>query len=425
MELHDPQYEAYVRILRRELVPAMGCTEPISIAYAAALAAERLGEVPERAVAAVSGNIIKNAKSVTVPHTGGLKGIAAAVAAGILAGDSRRELQVLSQVDEETERRIRAFADSGRIEIRLADTERVFDIDVTVYAGAHEARARITDGHTHVALLSHDGVAELDRQDEVQETDQADRLLLNVNDIITFAEICALPELSPLLRRQIALNTAIAEAGLRGDWGANIGRTILRNAAADDVAARAKARAAAGSDARMSGCELPVVINSGSGNQGIAVSVPVIEYARSLRASEEQLMRALVLANLLAVHQKTNLGKLSAFCGAVNAGCAAGAAIAYLHGGGQWLIHHTMVNCLAITSGLVCDGAKPSCAAKVALAVEGGILGYQMAREKRQFFAGEGIVKKGVENTIASMNRLGRDGMRQTDVEILHIMLCD
>ena len=420
-----PHYESYVQILREELVPAMGCTEPISIALAAAKAREALGMMPERCRVEVSGNIIKNVKAVTVPNTGGMKGIEASAAAGIVAGRAELELEVLSQGEPEEIESIRAFLDTAEIEVRPMLGDRIFYINVTVMTGEHFACCEIVDAHTNIIRIQRDEeiLFLADGSGFSAGTEETDRSLLSVEEIGGFADCLDTVDVAELLERQIRYNTAIAAEGLTGGWGAEIGRTLL-GVYGEDVATRAKAAAAAGSDARMSGCDMPVVIVSGSGNQGLTASLPVIEYARDLHASEEELYRALVVANLITIHQKTSIGRLSAFCGAVSAGCGAAAGIAYLLGGRFDVIAHTIANTLAICSGMICDGAKPSCAAKIASAVDAGLMGYHMyLHGGHQFVGGEGIVKKGVERTIDSVGRLARQGMRQTDEEILDIMV--
>ena len=430
MEKSDDRYGQYVAILGEELVAAMGCTEPIAIALAAARARELLGALPARVEVEASGSIIKNAKSVVVPHTGGLKGIEAAAAAGIVAGQADRSLEVIADVSTDDIERIAAYLTSTPITVERAESKLDFDIVVRVFANAPDAAARsalvrIADFHTNIVREERDGEVLRDGApaSEGGEADGlTDRSVLSMAGIWDFAMTVELEDVRDLLDRQISCNGAIAQEGLAGDWGANIGSVML-GAYGDDVKVRACACAAAASDARMSGCELPVVINSGSGNQGITVSVPLIEYARELGTSEEQLYRALVLSNLVAIHQKTGIGRLSAFCGAVCAGAAAGAGIAYLDGGGYEEAVHAVVNALSIVAGMVCDGAKPSCAGKIAFSVNAGILGYVMYRDGQQFYGGDGIVKKGVENTIDSIARLGRDGMRATNDEIIRIML--
>ena len=419
-----PHYASYVEILREELIPAMGCTEPIAIALAAAKARQALGMEPEKCRVEVSGNIIKNVKAVTVPNTGGLKGIEAAAAAGVVAGRPDLELEVLSQVTSEEITAIGAFLGDREIRVLPMQGDRVFYINVTLLAEDHSACCEIVDYHTNITRIQRDEEVLFQKAGGESETpQQTDRSVLSIEEIIRFADCLDPEDVREVLERQIAYNTAISEEGLRGGWGAEIGRT-LRAVYGDDVAIRAKATAAAGSDARMSGCELPVVIVSGSGNQGMTASLPVITYARDRGASEEELLRALAVADLVTIHQKTGIGRLSAFCGAVSAGCGAAAGIAYLLGGRYDVIAHTVANTLAICAGMICDGAKPSCAAKIAAAVDAGILGYQMYMHGgHQFVGGEGIIQKGVENTIGNVGRLAREGMRKTDQEILDIMV--
>ncbi len=420
----DAQLDAlFLDILRQELVPAMGCTEPIAVAYAAALARETLGTIPREATLFVSANIVKNVKSVVVPHTGGLRGIPAAAAAGIVAGDAEAELQVLSRVTEAQIGEMARYLEETPIRVLPSESGYVFDIQVEVRAGEHRAFVQIAGKHTNVIRVERDGEVLLEKPwVETAQTAAPGREELSIERIVDFAGRVSLEEAAPILDRQIAYNTAIAREGLRGDWGAGIGKVLLR-AYGKDVHNRAKAMAAAGSDARMSGCELPVVINSGSGNQGLTTSLPVIVYAEELHASRELLLRALVVANLTTIHLKTGIGCLSAYCGATSAGCGAAAGITYLYGGRSHEVAHTVVNAVAINSGMICDGAKASCAAKIASAVEAGLLGMQMQMQGTQFYGGDGILVKGVENTIANVGRLARVGMKETDKEIIHIMI--
>lgn len=419
-----PHYDSYVEILKEELIPAMGCTEPIAIALAAAKARDALGRIPERCQAEVSGNIIKNVKAVTVPNTGGLKGIEASVAAGAVAGRADLELEVLSQVTPQGIEAMREFLETREIKVIPATGDRVFYIKVTVWAEGHSACCEIVDYHTNIILIQRDEEVLFHAEPtEGGKPEQTDRSVLNVEEIVRFADCLDVADVEEVLSRQVAYNSAISAEGMTGKWGAAIGKT-LRNLYGDDVAVRAKAAAAAGSDARMSGCEMPVVIVSGSGNQGMTTSLPVIEYARDMKATDEELYRALAVANLVTIHQKTGIGRLSAFCGAVSAGCGAAAGIAYLRGGRFDIIAHTIANTLAICSGMICDGAKPSCAAKIASAVDAGLMGYNMyLNGGHQFVDGEGIIQKGVENTIVNVGRLARQGMRRTDEEILDIMV--
>ena len=424
MERTGVVYKTYVEILKRELVCAMGCTEPIAIAYCAAVARKALGTLPSEIDVAASGNIIKNVKSVIVPNTGGLRGIEAAAAIGALAGDAEADLQVVSHVTPDEIAALPGYMEQTAFSVSAAESEFLLDIEVTVRAGGHFATVRAVQEHTNIVLVETDaGVLFSKDPDEDTGKDEGapDYTLLNVADICEFADTCELDDVKPVLERQLACNCAIAEEGLRGNYGAGIGKVMLA-AYGDDVRTRARAYAAAASDARMNGCDLPVVINSGSGNQGITASLPVYVYAKELGASEEKLFRALLVSNLVTLHEKTGIGRLSAYCGAVSAGAGAGAGIAYLHGGGCREISHTIVNALAVTSGIVCDGAKSSCAAKIAMAVEAGILGFEMYSCGKQFYGGDGLVAKGVENSIANFSRLGRVGMRETDKEIIRMM---
>ena len=421
--MEETLYRAYVKILEEELIPAMGCTEPIAVAYAGALARQTLRELPESVDVQVSANIIKNVKSVVVPHTGGLRGIAAAAAAGIVAGDAGKELEVLSAVTQEQIASMADYLHNTPIAISPSPSGYIFDIQIRAEAGGHTGFVQIAGSHTNVIRIERDGQALLAREyTEGGQVDRTDRSLLNVEQIVAFADCVEIGDVRAVLDRQIDFNTAIAQEGLRGNWGANIGSVLLK-AYGNDVANRAKATAAAGSDARMSGCEKPVVINSGSGNQGMTASLPVIVYAEELKATREQLYRALVVSNLVTIHLKTGIGRLSAYCGATSAGCGAGAGVTYLQGGKAHEIAHTIVNAVAINSGMICDGAKPSCAAKIASAVEAGLLGMQMQRQGEQFYGGDGIVVKGVENTIHNVGRLARFGMAETDREIIDMML--
>ena len=414
-------YQTYLEILRRELICAMGCTEPIALAYCAAVARSALGALPDRILVEASGNIIKNVKSVVVPNTGGRRGIAAAAGIGVLGGDEHAGLEVISHVTDEAKARLGPYLQRTPIETRPLLSDNLLDMIVTVYRGESRARVRIADEHTNVVLIERNGEILLEKDLGGGDAEDApDTSLLTVERIYDFACTCDLDDVRPILDRQIECNTAIAEDGLRNDYGANIGKVLLKTG--DDLRTRAKAYAAAGSDARMNGSELPVVICSGSGNQGLTVSLPVIVYARGLGLGEEKLYRALLISNLITLHAKTGIGRLSAYCGAVSAGAGAGAGIAYLLGGNVRDISHTIVNALAITSGIVCDGAKSSCAAKIATAVETGIFGYDMFKNGQQFYAGDGLVVKGVENSIANFGRLARIGMRETDQEIILMM---
>lgn len=417
------KYQDYINVLKEELIPAMGCTEPIAIAYAGAIAREHLGCLPERVEIEVSGNIIKNVKSVIVPNTWGLRGIEVAAAAGIVAGDAAKELKVISEVSTEAVAVIHKFLESTPITVNFSDSKKIFDIMITVYGNGHSAYVRICEFHTNIVEIREDDKYVLQKDIAVEDSlGFTDRGFMNVQEIIEFADTARIEDVKDILDLQIECNVNISEEGLAGDYGANIGKVLLKTYGTDDVKIRAKAKAAAGSDARMNGCEMPVVINSGSGNQGITASIPVIEYAKELGVSDEKRYRALLVSNLITIHLKSGIGRLSAYCGAVSAGCASGAGIAYLYGGGVDEVSHTIVNSLAITSGIICDGAKASCAAKIATAIDAGILGYHMYKEGQQFYGGDGIVSKGVENTIKNVGQLAKEGMATTDQEILKIM---
>lgn len=415
----------YESILIEELQSAMGCTEPIAIAYAGAILRDLLGALPERIDVKLSGNIIKNVKSVIVPATGGMHGIEAAVAAGIISGRYDKRLDLLSCLTPAQQKEISALLESCLIGVSELKSDCTFDLLLIGEGGGHRARVQITGYHTNLRLAERDGEDRLALYADDTATgakNATDRSALTVKSIVEFAEHADLTRLLPYLSRQIELNMAIAEEGLKNRYGASIGQLLYRNGTAS-VKDSARAYAAAGSDARMSGCELPVCILSGSGNQGITASVPVIVYARANNMDEDTLMRALIVSDLITVHQKTGIGCLSAYCGAISAGCGCGAGISYLSGGRYHEIAHTVVNAVAILSGTICDGAKPSCAAKIAMAVEAGFMGFEMAQSGRQFYGGDGIVTKGVENTIRNVGQLARDGMGETDREIIRIML--
>lgn len=423
MEYQDLKYQAYVKILRNELKPAMGCTEPIAIAYCAAKLREVLGHIPEEIVAYVSGNIIKNVKSVKVPHTNGMHGIEAAIGIGIIAGDASKELEVISHVSIEQVEYLPSYLKQASIKVKHSNSEHTLYIELIGRYKNDKVTVAIRDAHLNIYLIvKNDDI--LYKNDKLIEYEDAhiDTTLLSVQEIVEFANIVRIEDVKKVLDRQINYNMAIAEEGLKNKYGANIGKTILKYVG-EDTLQKAKALAAAGSDARMNGCDMPVVINSGSGNQGITTSVPVITFARHLNASDEMLYRALVVANLCTIHMKTNIGKLSAYCGVITAGAGCGAGIAYLEDGSIEAVSHTLVNSLAINSGVVCDGAKSSCAAKIASAVEAGILGYYMYKEGNEFYGGDGLVKKGVENTIRAIGELAQKGMCITDKEIIHIMI--
>ena len=418
------KYSAYINILKEELVPAMGCTEPIALAYCAAKAREVLGAMPDKVVVGASGSIIKNVKSVIVPNTDHMKGIPAAAIAGIVAGDPSKELEVIAQVTPEQIAGMHSFMETVPVLVEHVDNGLTFEIVVTLWKGEEYAKVRIVNYHTNIVLIEKNGEVLMEVEVEGEgESGLTDRSVLNMADILDFAESVDVEDIRDVLSRQIQYNTAIAEEGLRGDYGSNIGRMLLDFYGDRSVITRAKAMAAAGSDARMNGCELPVIINSGSGNQGMTTSLPVIEYAKELNASEEKLFRALAVANLVTIHQKTSIGRLSAFCGAVSAGAGAGAGIAYLLGTDLDGISHTVANAIATTGGMVCDGAKASCASKIATAVEAGIMGYTMHVQNNNFQPDDGLVGQTPEQTIANIGRLGKEGMKHTNEEIIKIMV--
>ncbi len=419
----DFDLNIFTEILKEELVPAMGCTEPIALAYAGAKAREVLGTLPDKITVEASGSIIKNVKSVVVPNTGNLKGIPAAVCAGVTLGNADKKLEVLSDIKESEIPHITKFLRETEIEVKHLKSGFNFDIILTAQKNGSYAKIRITNAHTNITLIEKNGEKLFETKIRC-ESDEGftDRSVLSGEAIWKYITEVPLEDIKPIIKRQIELNTAIAEEGLRGDYGASIGKVILR-AYGDNVRDRAKAMAAAGSDARMNGCELPVIINSGSGNQGMTCSLPVLEYAKELNSDEDKLYRALALSNLIAIHIKSGIGRLSAYCGAVSAGAAAGGGIAYLYTKDYSTVMHTVVNALGIVSGIICDGAKASCAAKIASSVDAGILGFDMYRQGREFVSGDGIVAKGFEANVKNIGRLGKTGMKTTDAEILDIML--
>ena len=424
MPLSSQLIRTYTDILKEELIPAMGCTEPIAIAYAASIISHALGGEPTSLKVGLSGNIIKNVKSVIVPMTGGMHGIDSAICAGIISASPQKRLEVLSALAPADAEKIKSYKENTPIEIYELETENAFEILIEGTRGSAQASANLAKRHTNVIFVKVNGAdvtASYVTSEDTVEKETTDRSLLSVKDIVEFAEAVDLCELTPYLEKQIEYNMAIAKEGLSGEWGASIGKTLYSLSGGWRTAARA--HAAAGSDARMSGCELPVCIISGSGNQGITASVPVVVYAESIGASREDTLRALIVSDLITIHQKTGIGCLSAYCGAISAGCGCGCGIAFLDGGRYYEIAHTLVNAIAILSGTICDGAKSSCAAKIAMAVDAGILGYEMMKSGHQFFGGDGIITKGVENTIKNVSRLAQKGMSETDREIIKIML--
>lgn len=420
MNQSDKNYQNYVNALQNELVPAMGCTEPIAIAYCASVARKTLNESCDKVYIEASGNIIKNVKSVTVPNTDGLKGIEAAAVAGIVAGNADKKLEVISQVSKEQKEKIHLFLKSIPVIVKPLDSSIPLDLIVSLYGNKHSASVRIAGGHDHILWIKKDDQIIFDAK-TISESKTNDHSFMRVKDIIEFANCANLEDVKETLDRQISYNMAIAQKGMTENYGANIGKILLER---DDrnLLNKAKAYAAAGSDARMSGCELPVIINSGSGNQGMTASIPVIVWAQEKKSDSEKLYRALLISNLITMHLKYGIGKLSAYCGVVSAGVGAACGICYLEGGDLYAISHTLVNGIAMISGTVCDGAKPSCAAKIANALEAGYLGYEMYKNGQQFKDGEGIVTKGVENTIRNISLLAKEGMKETDKEIIEIM---
>ena len=414
---------AFTAILKQELILATGCTEPIAIAYCAARMRQTLGAVPEKVLLEVSGNILKNAKSVVVPNTAGLKGVEAAAAAGIIAGDPEAELQVISSVSDAARKEIAAYVKNTPMKVTCPDTPWLLDIKITGWAGKDQAAVRIADSHTNVVYIEKNGKVLLDKDlgDTPADTG-TDRSLLTLENVVAYAREVDLSLVSDLIERQLKCNAAIAEEGLKNPWGANIGSTLLKEYGGEDIKIEARAWAAAGSDARMSGCEMPVVIVSGSGNQGITASMPVYRYAKRLGATREQLYRAVILSDLVTCYQKAGIGRLSAYCGAISAGVGAGAGIAFLQGADCDAIAHTVTNAVAILSGTICDGAKASCAAKISQAVDAGIMGYNMHKNGNDFHGGDGIVGPDVDATVADVGVLAREGMRATDRTILSIM---
>lgn len=417
-------YVKYTQILRDELIPATGCTEPIALAWAAAMGRNLLPGMPERIECWASASIIKNVKSVVVPNTDGLKGIEAAVAAGVTVGAHDRELEVLSSVPEDAHAQITAFMEECPITVRLSTSGESFDILLEMHAGEHVSRVRIAGHHTNVVLLEKDGVALKENQTTLESVQQGDQdPFMTIAGIYEYAKTCRMEDVEETIQRQIDCNVALSNAGLSGEWGAQIGRMLLEKSGTENTLAKARARAAAGSDARMSGCEMPAVINSGSGNQGLTITLPIVTYAEAMYAPHDLLIRALVFANLSSIRIKKEIGCLSAYCGAVCAGCAAGAGIGFLRGDACEVLERTIVNGLAILSGTICDGAKPSCAAKIAMSVESGVMALEMAERGHDFQGGDGIVKSSTEDTIHEVGTLCRDGMSVTNEVVLNIML--
>lgn len=422
MDRKDSRYELYINILKEELVPAMGCTEPICLAYAAAKAREILGSMPDKVDILASGNIIKNVKSVIVPNTNGMKGLKASVAIGVVGGDPDKKLEVIAGVTEEQKEEAKKFLDTIPMSVAHIDSKEQLDVTVRLHKNEHFASVRITNFHTNIVHIQKDNEV-LFKSDTIATPSKelTDRSVLSMEGIYDFANNVNIEDIKEVIGRQLKYNKAISEEGLKNDWGANIGSLLLTHYA-NNVRIKARAWAAAGSDARMNGCEMPVIINSGSGNQGITASMPVLAYAQEYNIDDDRLYRALVVSNLTAIHQKTMIGRLSAYCGAISAGCAAACGVAYLLGEDLETISQTLSNSLAITSGVICDGAKASCAAKISTAVDSGLMGYYMCKNKKNFCSGDGIVGDGIEKTIKNVGKLASQGMRETDKVIIDIM---
>jgi len=413
-------YQQYVALLKEELMPAMGCTEPIALAFAGAKGRELLGKMPDRVVVKASGSIIKNVKSVIVPNTNQMKGMPAAVSAGIVGGKSELQLEVISEVTPEQAAQIKTYVDTTPIKVEPLNDGHVFDLITELYAGEEHVTVRVTDFHTNIVYLEKNGEVLLDNM-PAAEDGGAHETFMTLKGIWEFANTADLKDVEDVLQRQIDCNWAIAEEGMKNQYGANIGKVLL-DVYGDDVKNEACFMAAAGSDARMNGCEMPVVVNCGSGNQGMTISLPIIVYAKKLGADREKLMRALLVGNLIALFIKSGIGRLSAYCGAVSAGASAASGVAYLHGADFDTVIQTAINALATTSGMICDGAKASCASKIAVSVYAGLLGYEMCKRDQKFHGGDGIVVEDAEATMRNVGRLGSVGMYGTNLEIISMM---
>lgn len=415
-------YDNYLTILKAELLPAMGCTEPIAVAFAAAKARAVLGKMPERIVMYCSGNIVKNVKGVVVPNSGGQMGIDVAAVLGVVGGREDLELEVVNSVTDEQIEKTRELVKAGICDCNLVEGEENLYIRAEVFAGEESAKVEVKTKHNHISRIEKNGEV-LFAQDDIETGSMGDKSQLNLKDIYEFANTVDIEDVREIMERQLTYNKAISDEGLTNPWGAQVGKTLLESYGDSDWRVRAKAAAAAGSDARMSGCALPVVINSGSGNQGITVSMPILTYAKEVGCSDEKMLRALTLANLISLHQKYYIGNLSAYCGATSAGCSAVCGIAYIDGASLDVIGHIVINAISTIGGMVCDGAKSSCASKIASAVEAGLTAYDLAKRDRNFKPGEGMIVEDMEQTIRNIGRMGREGMKSTDVEILNIML--
>ncbi|MCQ2609257.1 MAG: L-serine ammonia-lyase, iron-sulfur-dependent, subunit alpha [Lachnospiraceae bacterium] len=425
MDKSSKEYSDLTKILEEELKTAMGCTEPIAIAYASARCRELLGYIPEKVEVYASGSIIKNVKSVIVPNTGGLYGIEVATAAGIIFGNSSKKLEVISSATKDDIDRLNEYLKRNIIKVMYFKDSCTLDIKVIEYYKDNKAIVRVTNNHTSITHLEKNG--EVIMHEDIKDDPNAgltDRSFMNLTNIYDYVNTCDINDIKDIIKHQIDCNVAISNEGLIHEWGSNIGKVYMMTYG-DDVKVRASARAAAGSDARMNGCNMPVVVVSGSGNQGLTASLPVYEYAKDLKVPDERLYRAIVLSDLVTIHIKTDIGRLSAYCGVVCAGAGAGAGIAYLRGSDIEGIGKTIQNALAINSGIVCDGAKSSCAAKIKSSVDAGIMGYDMYLAKKDFKQKDGIIGKNVEDTIKNVGKLGFVGMKETNDEIINIMLSE
>lgn len=415
--------EDYIKILESELVPAMGCTEPIALAYGGARAREILGGMPEKVIAKCSGNIIKNVRCVTIPNSKGLVGIEAGVLLGIAGGNAEKQMEVLEDVSDADIEMAKQMLQKGVCKVEFLDSPSVLHIILELYTEEHSAVVEIRDGHTNITSIRKDGEELLEGavKFEYDDTDER-KVILNMENIKEFADTVELSKVQHLIERQITCNMAIANEGMKGEYGLGLGKLLVESYP-DTTLNQMKAYAAAGSEARMGGCDLPVIINSGSGNQGIASSVPVVVYARIKQVDQETLYRSLVFSNLLTIYQKTYIGKLSAFCGAVSASCASGAALTYMVGGTLDQIKMTVENTLANIPGIICDGAKISCAAKIATSLDAAIMAHNLAMKNKVYAPYTGILQEDTPETISCVGYIGKEGMKQTDKEILKIMI--
>lgn len=412
--------DAFIELLNEELVTALGCTEPIAIAYCAAKSRELLGDFPQRVEIYASNNIIKNVKSVTVPKSGGMKGVDTACVLGVVAGNAALGLEVLNDVTEKDVQTAKTLLKDGFCETYALKTTSTLNIIVKVFGNGNSAEVELKDGHTNIVRTVLNGKVLFENDKPIVEKEYD----FTLEEAYGFVKNIELEKVEEIISRQLEKNVAIAKEGLKGNYGSMVGKTLMLNYK-DDVANRARAMAAAGSDARMNGCAMPVVINSGSGNQGITLSVPIYVFAEEYKKSKEELIRATLLSNLVSIYIKKGIGKLSAFCGAVSASCGVAAGLVFLMGGSFAQVGEAITNTAGNVSGIVCDGAKSSCAAKIASSVDAGIMAFYMAMRNNVFCGGDGIVDDSIEGTIANVSRLGRNGMRETDDEIISIMLKD